>query len=131
MIVKRDKKESRTVRHLRIRKNLVGTASRPRLCVFRSNRNISAQIIDDTKNPITLKNGRVVVSGVTLVSASTYEKDAVKGSNIEAAKYVGKLIAERALQANITEVVFDRGGFLFHGKVKALADAAREAGLKF
>lgn len=118
MIVKRDKKESRTVRHLRIRKNLVGTASRPRLCVFRSNKHISAQIIDDSKH-------------ITLVSASTYEKDAVKGSNIEAAKNVGKVIAERALQANITEVVFDRGGFLFHGKIKALADAAREAGLKF
>ena len=118
MIVKKDKKQSRAVRHLRIRKNLVGTTSRPRLAVFRSNKHISAQIIDDTTH-------------ATLVSASTYEKDSFKGSNVEAAKKVGALIAERALKANITEVVFDRGGFLFHGRVKALADAAREAGLKF
>lgn len=118
MIVKKDKKESRSVRHLRIRKNLIGTQDRPRLCVFRSNKHISAQIIDDSKH-------------ITLVSASTYEKDAVKGSNVETAKHIGTLIAERALKANITEVVFDRGGFLFHGRVKALADAAREAGLKF
>ena len=118
MIVKKDKKVSRRVRHLRIRKNLIGTTSRPRLAVFRSNKHISAQIIDDLTHS-------------TLVSASTYEKDAVKGSNVEAAKKVGALIAERALKANITEVVFDRGGFLFHGRVKALADAAREAGLKF
>ena len=118
MIVKKDKKQSRTVRHLRIRKNLAGTTARPRLAVFRSNKHISCQIIDD-------------ITHTTLVAASTYEKDAVKGSNIAAAQAVGTLIAERALKANITEVVFDRGGFLFHGRIKALADAAREAGLKF
>lgn len=118
MIVKKAKKESRSVRHLRIRKNLIGTAERPRLCVFRSNKHISAQIIDDQKH-------------ATLVSASTYEKEVAKGANVEAAKKIGALIAERALKANISEVVFDRGGFIYHGCIKALADAAREAGLKF
>ena len=120
MIVKKDKKIARRVRHERVRKVVSGTAERPRLAVFRSNKHISAQVIDDVK-------------GVTLVSASTFEngnKLAV-GSNIEAAKFVGETVAKRALEAGITEVVFDRGGFLFHGRVKALADAAREAGLKF
>lgn len=120
MIVKKDKKIARRVRHERVRKVVSGTAERPRLAVFRSNKHISAQVIDDVK-------------GVTLVSASTFEngnKLAV-GSNIEAAKYVGKLIAERAKTQGIENVVFDRGGFIYHGRVQALADAAREAGLKF
>ena len=118
MVKKVSRKEVRAKKHRRLRNRFSGTAQRPRLAVFRSNKHISAQIIDDTTH-------------ATLVSASTYEKDAFKGSNVEAAKKVGALIAERALKANITEVVFDRGGFLFHGRVKALADAAREAGLKF
>ena len=120
MIVKKSKKIARHVRHERIRKTLEGTTARPRLAVYRSNKHISAQIIDDSKQ-------------ATLVSASTFEngnKLAV-GSNLEAAKFVGETVAKRALEAGITEVVFDRGGFLFHGRVKALADAAREAGLKF
>ena len=103
----------------RIRRKVSGTASRPRLAVYFSNRHVYAQIIDD-------------VAGKTLVSASSLEKDFEgKGSNIEAAKKVGNLIGERAKAANVTEVVFDRGGFKFCGKVKALADAARETGLKF
>ena len=118
MINKKDKRATRKVRHYRIRKTLSGTTECPRLAVFRSNKHISCQIIDDTTHS-------------TLCAASTYEKDAVQGNNIEAAKAVGKAIAERALAKNITKVVFDRGGFLFHGRVKALADAAREAGLKF
>lgn len=120
MIVKKSKKISRSVRHAKIRKVVDGTASRPRLAVYRSNKHISAQIIDDSKQ-------------MTLVSASTFEhgnKFAV-GSNIEAAKKIGETVAKRALEAGITEVVFDRGGFLFHGRVKAVAEAAREAGLKF
>ena len=120
MIVKKDKKIARRVRHESVRKVVSGTAERPRLAVFRSNKHISAQVIDDTK-------------GITLVSASTYEKGNKfeNGSNVEAAKLVGKVLAERALEKGITVVVFDRGGFLYHGRVKALADAAREAGLKF
>ena len=118
MINKQSKNVARQRRHARVRAKVSGTSTCPRLNVFRSNSHIFAQIIDDTTH-------------ATLVSASTYEKDAFKGSNVEAAKKVGALIAERALKANITEVVFDRGGFLFHGRVKALADAAREAGLKF
>ena len=120
MIVKKSKKIARHVRHNRVRAVVEGTSARPRLAVYRSNKHISAQIIDDEKQ-------------ITLVSASTFEngnKLAV-GSNIEAAKAVGATIAKRALEAGITEVVFDRGGFLFHGRVKALAEAAREAGLKF
>lgn len=120
MIVKPDKKIARTARHDRVRATVSGTTERPRLAVFRSNKNIEVQIIDDIK-------------GITLVSASTYEKGNKfeNGSNIEAAKKVGATIAERALAKGITEVVFDRGGFLYHGRVQALADAAREAGLKF
>ena len=120
MIVKKSKKIARSVRHARIRKVLEGTSARPRLAVYRSNKHISAQIIDDSKQ-------------ITLVSASTFENGNkfVIGSNIEAAKKIGELVAKRALEAGITEVVFDRGGFLFHGRIKALADAAREAGLKF
>ena len=120
MIVKKSKKIARSVRHARIRKVLEGTSARPRLAVYRSNKHISAQIIDDSKQ-------------ITLVSASTFEngnKFAI-GSNLEAAKKIGEIIAKRAIEAGITEVVFDRGGFLFHGRIKALADAAREAGLKF
>ena len=110
----------RQVRHERIRKDLKGTADRPRLNVFRSNANISAQIIDDEK-------------GVTLVSASTLEKElkVTNGGNVEAAKVIGAEIAKRAKKAKITKVVFDRGGYLYHGRVKALAEAARENGLEF
>lgn len=120
MIVKQDKKVARQARHARVRTKVSGTPECPRLAVFRSNKHIEAQIIDDTK-------------GITLVSASTYEKGNKfeNGSNVEAAKLVGKVLAERALEKGVTVVVFDRGGFLYHGRVKALADAAREAGLKF
>ena len=120
MIKKVSRNEMRLERHKRIRKTLSGTAERPRLNVFRSNANITAQIIDDEK-------------GVTLVSASTLEKDLkiVNGGNIEAAKIIGQEIAKRAKKAKITQVVFDRGGYLYHGRVKALADAARESGLEF
>ncbi|WP_039018825.1 50S ribosomal protein L18 [Halocynthiibacter namhaensis] len=108
-------------RRLRVRNKLQKTAfGRPRLSVHRSNKNISVQLIDD-------------VNGVTLASASTLEKDLgmVGKNNVEAATKIGAAIAERAKKANVTDVIFDRGGFLFHGKVKALADAAREGGLKF
>jgi len=112
----------RIVRHKRLRNNLAGTAERPRMAVFRSLEHIYVQIIDDDK-------------GHTLVSASTVEKaftEAKKPTgNIEAAKYIGRIIAERAKQNGIETVVFDRGGHIYLGKVKALADAAREAGLKF
>lgn len=103
--------------HRRIRRKLAGTAARPRLAVHFSNQHIYAQVIDDEK-------------GVTLCSASTHNLDLQK-ANCETAAKVGTLVAERALAAGVTEVVFDRGGFLYHGKVKSLADAAREAGLKF
>lgn len=115
---------ARQRRHTRVRKRLAGTSERPRLNVFRSLNHIYAQVIDDTK-------------GVTLVSASSVdagvrEAGDVKGKNkTEQAKVVGKVVAERALQAGITQVVFDRGGYKYHGRVKALADASREAGLKF
>ncbi len=122
MIRKENRKELRRMRHLRIRKRLSGTSERPRLSVFISLKNIYAQIIDDTK-------------GVTLVSASTLDKDlrgkVKNGKNVEAAKLVGALIGERALEKGIKNVAFDRGGFLYHGRVKALAEAAREKGLKF
>ena len=110
----------RVIRHKRIRENLSGTSEKPRLSVFRSNANISAQIIDDTK-------------GVTLVSASSLEKELniKNGGNIEAAKVIGAEIAKRAKSKKINEVVFDRGGYLYHGRVAALAEAARENGLKF
>lgn len=117
----RSRNEMRELRHRRLRKNVVGTAERPRLSVFGSLMHAYAQVIDDTK-------------GTTLVSASTNEqafKDLKGTGNQEAAKAVGKLVAERALAQGISEVVFDRGGHAYHGKVKALADAAREAGLKF
>ena len=120
MIKKVSKNEMRKVRHARIRENLSGTTERPRLCVFRSNANIEAQIIDDAH-------------GVTLVSATSLDKELKlkNGSNIEAAKVVGAEIAKRAKKAKITAVVFDRGGYLYHGRVKALAEAAREGGLEF
>ncbi len=106
--------------HRRIRQRLRGTAQRPRLAVFRSLKHIYAQVIDDT-------------TGKTLVSASSHEKDSpVKsGGNVDGAKDVGKLIAERAAAKGIKTVVYDRGGYIYHGRVKALADAAREAGLEF
>ena len=120
--MKKSKNAIRVKRHWRLRKNINGTAERPRLNVFRSLSNIYAQVIDD-------------VNGVTLVSASTLDKaikaQDVKGGNAEAAKLVGKLVAERTIEKGITTVVFDRGGYIYHGRVAALAAAAREAGLKF
>jgi len=120
MITKIDRNAVRKRRHARVRKKIFGTAERPRLNVFRSNKHIYAQIIDDMK-------------AVTLVSASTLDKefDLESTGNIEAAKKVGELVAKRALAKGIKKVVFDRGGYLYHGRVKALADAAREAGLEF
>lgn len=122
MIKKIDKNSVRVNRHNKIRLTLKGTTERPRLCVYRSTSNIYAQIIDDVK-------------GVTLVSASSLEKDLaseLKGkSKTEVSSLIGTLIAERALKANIKTVVFDRGGYLYTGRVKAVADAARNAGLEF
>lgn len=120
MINKVSRNDMRRERHVRIRATVVGTANRPRLNVFRSNANITAQIIDDEK-------------GITLVSATSLEKDLKikNGGNVEAAKIIGAEIAKRAIKANIKEVVFDRGGYLYHGRVKALAEAARENGLEF
>ena len=119
MVSKRDSNKDRQKRHLRVRGKISGTAERPRLNVFRSLSNIYAQIIDDTK-------------GVTLASASTVEKDFEgAGGNKDAARKVGKLIAERAAAQGITEVVFDRGGYIYHGRVQELAEGAREGGLKF
>ena len=119
MIKRPDTKGQRIKRHSRVRGKISGTADRPRLCVFRSESNIYAQIIDD-------------VAGNTLCSASTVEKGFEgNGGNVEAAKKIGALVAERALQKGIEEVVFDRGGYIYHGRVKALAEGAREGGLKF
>ena len=119
MFVKEDKNKARQKRHLRVRNHISGTAERPRLNVFRSLSNIYAQVIDDVK-------------GVTLVSASTKDKDFQNyGGNVEAAKAIGEAVAKRAIEKGITEVVFDRGGYVYHGRVQALADAAREAGLQF
>jgi len=119
MVTKRDSNKQRLKRHARVRGKISGTTERPRLAVYRSNSNISAQIIDDTK-------------GVTLVSASTLESgfDGI-GSNKEAAKKIGTLIAKRAIEKGIDVVVFDRGGYIYHGRVSELADGARESGLKF
>ncbi len=117
MINKNVKREARIRRHARVRKTVSGTKEVPRLNVFRSNKAIYAQVIDD-------------VAGVTLVSSSTLELKITNGSNIEAAKAVGKDIAEKCKTAKIKKVVFDRGGYLYHGRVAALADAAREAGLE-
>ena len=119
MIKRKDTNAARIKRHKRVRKNISGTAARPRLNVFRSLNNIYAQIIDDEK-------------GVTLVSASSMDKDFEGyGGNIEAATAVGKAVAQKALAAGITEVVFDRGGYVYHGRVAALAEGAREGGLEF
>ena len=119
VINKQGRSESRELRHKRVRTKISGTAERPRLSVFRSNTGIYVQIIDD-------------VAAKTLVSASTLDKEVkTKASNIEAAKEVGTLVAKRAIKAGIKTVVFDRGGYIYHGKVKALAEAAREAGLEF
>ena len=119
MVNKADKNQARLKRHRRVRGKISGTAARPRLNVFRSRSNISVQIIDD-------------ISAKTLVCASSYEKDfGIYGGNKEAAAKVGKLVAQRALEKGIESVVFDRGGYVFHGRVKALAEGAREAGLKF
>lgn len=117
----KDKQIARTRRHFRVRKKVAGTAERPRLAVFRSNKHISAQVIDDR-------------SGRTLAAASTVEKSLRDGGgtgNKSAAASVGRLVAERARAAGVTTVVFDRGGFQYHGRVAAVADAAREAGLEF
>ena len=118
----KSRNDRRLARHKRVRKDLHGTPERPRLCVFRSNKNISVQIIDD-------------VNGVTLAAASTLDKELKGqieyGGNKEAAKKVGEAIAKRAREKGIETVAFDRGGFLYHGRVKELADGAREAGLKF
>lgn len=122
MITKGDKNKARLKRHLRVRKKINGTAARPRLSVFRSSKHMYAQLIDD-------------VAGVTLASASTKDKELVSaignGGNIDAAAKVGELIAKRAQAKGVTEVVFDRGGYLYHGRIQALATAAREAGLNF
>ena len=119
MVSKKDKNAQRLKRHTRVRGKISGTTERPRLAVYRSNANIYAQIIDDVK-------------GVTLCSASTVEKDFDGiGSNKEAAKKVGKKLAEKALASGITEVVFDSGGYIYHGRVSELAAGAREGGLKF
>jgi large subunit ribosomal protein L18 len=120
MITKQDKNVVRKKRHGRVRAKLSGTAIRPRLNVFRSNKHIYAQVIDD-------------VNSVTLASASTLDKELNIDApgNTEAAQKVGELVAKRAAEKGVTAVVFDRGGYLYHGRVKALADAAREAGLEF
>lgn len=122
MITKVDKNKARLRRHLRVRKKIKGTPERPRLNVFRSAKHIYAQIIDDVK-------------GVTLVSASTLDKELrdkiTNGGNVEAARQVGELVAKRAKAKGIERVVFDRGGYLYHGRIEALAQSAREAGLDF
>ena len=119
MITKTDRKAERIRRHVRVRTKISGTAERPRLCVHRSNKNLFVQVIDD-------------VNVVTLAQASTLDKEVkTKHANKEAAKEVGALVAKRALEKNIKSVVYDRGGYVYHGVVKELADAAREAGLEF
>ena len=119
MISKIDRNTTRKRRHLRVRTKISGTAECPRLCVFRSNSNLYVQVIDD-------------VAGNTLVQASTLDKEVkTKHSNKEAAKEVGTLIAKRAIEKNIKTVVYDRGGYIYHGIIKELAEAAREAGLEF
>ena len=121
-MAKESRNDRRVKRHERVRKNLYGTPEKPRLCVYRSNKNISAQIIDD-------------VSGTTLVAASSLDKDlkaeVANGGNKEAAKKVGAALAKKAAAKGIEEVCFDRGGFLYHGRVQELAEGAREGGLKF
>jgi large subunit ribosomal protein L18 len=122
MVNKKSRAEIRAKKHRRLRNHISGTAERPRLAVFRSNNHMYAQIIDDTV-------------GNTLVAASTLQKDVKaeleKTNNVDAAAYLGTVIAKKALEKGITTVIFDRGGFIYQGKIKALADAAREAGLEF
>ncbi|MBO5158136.1 MAG: 50S ribosomal protein L18 [Lachnospiraceae bacterium] len=122
MVSKKSRAEIRAKKHRRLRNHISGTAERPRLAVFRSNNHMYAQIIDDTV-------------GNTLVAASTLQKDVKaeleKTNNVDAAAYLGTVIAKKALEKGITTVVFDRGGFIYQGKIKALAEAAREAGLEF
>lgn len=122
MISKGNRNEIRKKRHLRIRKTIVGTVERPRLNIFRSSKHMYAHLIDD-------------VSGSTLVSASTLDKELKdkieNGANIESAKLIGELVARRAIEKGYKRVIFDRGGYLYHGRVKALAEAARETGLEF
>lgn len=122
MIIKGDKNKVRKKRHARVRRTITGTAERPRLNVFRSSKHIYAQLIDD-------------VAGTTIVSASTQDKELAgsisNGGNVEAAQKVGQLVAKRAVEKGYQSIVFDRGGYLYHGRVKALADAAREEGLQF
>lgn len=119
MITKTDRKAERIRRHIRVRRKISGTAERPRLCVYRSNKNLFVQVIDD-------------VNQVTLAQASTLDKEVkTKHANKEAAKEVGALVAKRAIEKNIKSVVYDRGGYVYHGVVKELAEAAREAGLEF
>ena len=122
MVSKKSRSEVRVKKHMKTRNRFSGTAARPRLAVFRSNNHMYAQIIDD-------------VAGNTLVSASTLEKEIKselnKTNDVEAAAYIGTVVAKRALEKGIKEVVFDRGGFIYQGKVQALAEAAREAGLDF
>jgi large subunit ribosomal protein L18 len=119
MVSKPDSKKARLKRHARVRNKISGTPERPRLNVFRSSKHIYAQLIDD-------------VNGVTLVSASTMEKDFTEyGGNKDAAKKIGQIIGTRAIEKGIQEVVFDRGGFVYQGRIKELADGARESGLKF
>ena len=117
MVSKTDRKFETRRRHIRVRRKISGTAERPRLCIYRSNKNLFAQLIDDVK-------------GVT-ISSSSFLEPKLKNNNLEAAAAVGKDIAEKAKKAKIKTVVFDRGGYLYHGRVKALADAARENGLEF
>ena len=119
MVNKPNSNKARIKRHVRVRAKISGTAARPRLNVFRSNKNITAQLIDD-------------VNGVTLAAAASNEKDfGISGGNKEGARKVGQLIAKRAAEKGITEVVFDRGGYIYHGRVMELAEGAREGGLKF
>ncbi len=121
MSIKRDRTSDRRKRKLRIKYKIRGTKDRPRLCIYKSLNHIYAQLIDDE-------------SGTTVVSASTLDidlKEKVKGSNVNSAKLIGEVIAKKAKDLGITDVVFDRNGYIYHGKVKALADSARESGLKF
>lgn len=119
MFKKADKKASRAKRHLRVRKKVFGTTERPRLSIYRSEKNIYAQVIDD-------------ITSKTIASASSLDKDfTLKGGNKEGAKLVGELVAKKAIEKGINEVVFDRGGYVYHGRVQQLAEGAREAGLKF
>lgn len=118
MIKNSDRNQIRLRKHIRVRKKISGTSTCPRLCVYRSNKNIEVQVIDDTK-------------GITLVSSSSEQLHLTNGNNIEGAKLVGADIAKKCIANNIETVVYDRGGYVYHGRVKALAESARENGLKF